>query len=172
MLPLQDIPLNIKTYRHVLWITIILLGSIYLSTLQTINNGSKDPYATDVGEIQNALPRWGTVHFSGYPQYTFLGSAWTELLSWFQFSPATATSLFSLLWGLLTYIYLPIREWLGAEWLFSNPGTWEGFRALVLDTKSDRIVEVPATLAEWRNRVSSIWGLLRDDWPLLFLVAG
>ena len=42
--------------------------------MQTIINGSGHPYMTDIGEHQNALPRWGTIHHSGYPQWTALGS--------------------------------------------------------------------------------------------------
>lgn len=34
---------------------------------------------TDAGEIQNALPRWGTIHWTGYPLYTFLGSLFSAV---------------------------------------------------------------------------------------------
>ena len=27
----------------------------------------------------------------------------------------------------LTYLYLPLRVWMGADWVFGSPGTWEGF---------------------------------------------
>jgi hypothetical protein len=73
--------------------------ALFLSTLQTQVNGSHSPYATDVGEIQNALPRWGTIHWTGYPVYTFLGSTFVTLFRWIGVLPAASTSLFSTLWG-------------------------------------------------------------------------
>ncbi|MEA3407093.1 MAG: DUF2723 domain-containing protein, partial [Chloroflexota bacterium] len=70
-----------------------------LSTLQWQINGSPSPYATDVGEIQNALPRWGTIHFTGYPLYTFLGSLSVTCMQWLGIRPAAGSSLYSALWG-------------------------------------------------------------------------
>lgn len=75
---------------------------LYLSTVQTTVNGSQSPYATDVGEIQNALPRWGTIHWTGYPLYTFLGSVFVTLLRWLGIGPAAGASLFSALWGVVS----------------------------------------------------------------------
>jgi hypothetical protein len=74
---------------------------LYLSTFQTIVNGSQSSYTTDVGEIQNALPRWGTIHWTGYPLYTFLGSLFVTLLRWVGVPPAAGSSLFSALWGVV-----------------------------------------------------------------------
>ncbi len=45
--------------------------------------------------------------------------------------------------ALATYLYLPLRAWMGADWTFNSPGTWRGFWNLVLDTKSERIVPCP-----------------------------
>jgi hypothetical protein len=75
---------------------------LYLSTFQTVVNGSQSPYTTDVGEIQNALPRWGTIHWTGYPLYTFLGSLFVTLLRWTGVPPAAGASLFSALWGVVS----------------------------------------------------------------------
>ena len=48
------------THRRSLWIAlaVALAALLYLSTVQTIINGGGHPYVTDVGEHQNALPRW------------------------------------------------------------------------------------------------------------------
>ena len=56
--------------NRILWVlvAVFLAGLAYLSTYQIHISGSWSPYATDVGEIQNALPRWGLIHHSGYPQ--------------------------------------------------------------------------------------------------------
>ncbi len=50
--------------------------------------------------------------------------------------------LVALLGGLI-YLYLPIRAWQGAEWTFSQPGTLQGFQALLFDTKTERIITIP-----------------------------
>jgi len=84
------------------WLAVAVAALLFLSTLQTIVNGSHSPYTTDVGEIQNALPRWGTIHWTGYPLYTFLGSLFTTLLRWVGIPPAAGTSLFSALWGVVS----------------------------------------------------------------------
>ncbi len=264
---------------------------LYLTTLQLNINGSSHPYVTDVGEIQNALPRWGTIHFTGYPQFTFLGSAFVWFMGLFGLAPAAAASLYSAVWGgvaisllaylgitigvpplasaamallfglstsywvdasiaevhtmtmaltvgaivaalrfgrdgrksdlywlaflsgmglahqrafafiglgllalvshrwraiwrrllpvtglflmgPLTYLYLPLRAWMGAEWTFNAPGTWTGFWSLVFDNKADRIVETPETTTIWLERVQGVARLLADDWPWPLIVLG
>lgn len=275
---------------------IVLAGSLafglFLTTLQLDINGSPDPYATDVGEIQNALPRWGTIHFSGYPQYTLLGSIFVTALRAVGMSPAPAASALSAVWGSvsigmltalilglrvrrpvalgasllfalstsmwidasvaevhamtmaltfasllvalrvgrhgrrrdwywlaflvgqgvthqrafafvipplcvliwrqrrairfhlpgavalaltgpLTYLYLSLADWMGSEWVFSAPGTWRGFSALVLDIHGHgEILSVPVTAEGWRDQLSIVIQLLNNDWPWPFWVAG
>ena len=264
---------------------------VFLTTLQWDINGSQSPYATDVGEIQNALPRWGTIHFTGYPLYTFFGSVWVSILRFLGVEPAAGASLFSALWGAastallsllavamgvpaptaavaslitgmstsvwaysslaevhtmsvaftlatllfalrfgrsgtkrdlltltlfftqgvahqranaflapavisliipkiglirrhllpllgvamlapLTYLYLPVRAWQGAEWTFSEPGTWPGFWAIVTDTKASRVVAAPAGWGHWMSRVKGIAQLLNDDLPTPLFITG
>ncbi|MEO8084583.1 MAG: DUF2723 domain-containing protein [Ardenticatenales bacterium] len=261
-----------------------------LTTVQSTYNSSPHVYTTDVGEIQNALPRWGTIHFTGYPVYSALGSLFVTLLRAVHVPPALAVSLFSLLWaalaaacvaalavrlgarrwpavvgaclyglstsawmngsiaeihsttmfftalclllavryehtgarrdllwlavafvhgvlhmravlflapalailvaprwrdvlrawrpivaiGLLSplvYLYMPLREWMGAAWTFGQTRTWRGFWAMVLDTKADRIVHPPAGAGELWQRARTVAGLFGDDvwWPLLLL---
>jgi hypothetical protein len=277
--------------RLAMLLAALLALVLFLTTLQLEINGSPDPYATDVGEIQNALPRWGTIHFTGYPQYTLLGSLFVTGLRLVGIAPAAAASLFSAAWGALsvglltaliialgvrrrvavgasvlfalstsmwidaslaelhtmtmaltfasllaalhfgrhgrkrdlywlaflagqgvthqrafafvapallvlagrqwrsiwshlpgaialaligplTYLYLPLVDWLGSDWVFSAPGTWEGFWALVLDTKAERIISLPATAADWWRQLSIVIDLLNDDWPWPLWVVG
>lgn len=77
-----------------------------------------------------------------------------------------------LLIGPLTYIYLPIRAWQGADWTFNAPGTWDGFWSIVFDNKADRIVEVPESSGQWSARVQGVANLLADDWPWPLLITG
>ncbi|NTU62182.1 MAG: DUF2723 domain-containing protein, partial [Chloroflexi bacterium] len=268
---------------------------IFVTTCQFGVNGSSHPYTTDVGEIQNALPRWGTIHYTGYPLFTALGSIFVTLLHALGISPALASSLYAAAWGAvstglltnlilafevrpliavisavlfalttslwvfasvaevhtmtmaltfailfvalrykrtghkkylywlaflagqglahqrafvfmglgllllvigqlfaqwrvvlrklpiliglallgpLTYLYLPFRAAAGADWLFSSPGTWNGFWALFLDNKTDRIVELPQSMADWWQRLQGLVGVLHDDLPWLLLLLG
>jgi hypothetical protein len=87
-----------------LWAAVAMAAALllFLSTVQTIVNGSESRYTTDVGEIQNALPRWGTIHWTGYPLYTFLGSLFVTILRWTGIPPAAGASLFSTLWGVVS----------------------------------------------------------------------
>lgn len=258
--------------------------ALFLSTVQLAINGSPDAFATDVGEIQNALPRWGTIHSTGYPQYTLLGSLFVAGLELVGIPPAAAASLFSTAWGALsagllaaliiafgirrsvavvaatlfalstsiwidgslaevhmmttaltiasllaalsfgrhgrrtqlywlaflvgqgvthqrafafllpalgvlvwgqrrvirshlpeclllaltgplTYLYLPLVDRMGSEWVFGAPNTWDGFWVLVLDTKAERIVYFPASAQMWWRQLKTVIGLLGDDWP-------
>ncbi|MGD2146357.1 MAG: DUF2723 domain-containing protein [Anaerolineae bacterium] len=84
----------------------LLSGVLFAITLQTHINGSNHAYATDVGELQNALPRWGTIHFSGYPLYSITGSLIVTLLRLVGVAPALGSSLVSLLWGALSVAVL------------------------------------------------------------------
>lgn len=277
----------IACHLDVVWSFLLGLAllAIYLSTLQWQINGSSSPYATDVGEIQNALPRWGTIHYAGYPLYTFLGSLFVTLLRVLGVPPAAGASFFSAVWGLVaalllyalqrrldvrsslaalcallsglatslwidaslaevhtmtmalmlgvlilaldvgreggdarlrwlaflfglsvvhqrsllgllpavalllgprwrllrdnwwqvallllaaaaTYLYLPIRDWQGADWVFGDPGSWQGFWTIVFDRKSERVLTLPGHWAGWRERLVGLIGLLRDDLPL------
>ncbi|MGH2535804.1 MAG: protein O-mannosyl-transferase family [Candidatus Promineifilaceae bacterium] len=275
------------------WIVLGCLISLvlFLSTLQTVVNGSDSAYATDIGEIQNALPRWGTLHFPGYPLYSLTGSLAVSALRLLGVQPAAGSSLVSAVWGVATigllilaqrlayvppltsvltallyavstsfwidasvaevhtltvalalasfwlairfgrsgrradlvalalvstqavfhqralvflgpgllllalqqptalrqglgqavlaaaagaliYLYLPLRAWMGATWTFSQPGTWQGFWSLLLDTKTERILALPASLGEWLARARDVAGLLSNEWPLWLMLAG
>ena len=51
-----------------------ILAAVYLSTLQTIPNGSSHYFMIDVGETQIVLNEWGTLHATGYPLYVITGN--------------------------------------------------------------------------------------------------
>ncbi|MBX7253565.1 MAG: hypothetical protein K1X50_16415 [Candidatus Promineofilum sp.] len=114
-----------STSRRALWVSlaVIIAALLYLSTVQTIINGGGHPYVTDVGEHQNALPRWGTIHHSGYPQWTALGSLFVSVVRLVGVSPAAAVSLYSLVWGLATVALLVVLAMeLGATGPFAALG--------------------------------------------------
>ncbi|MBN1814774.1 MAG: DUF2723 domain-containing protein, partial [Anaerolineae bacterium] len=128
---------------RVLWpaIAAIVGLAMFLSTVQVDINGSGHPYATDVGEIQNALPRWGLIHRSGYPLYTATGSLFVTFLRLVGLQPAAGASLFSTLWGVVAVALLVVlAQELGA------PGPAAALGALSVAAATS--VWVDASLAE------------------------
>ena len=119
--------------RRTLWIAlaVTIAALLYLSTVQTIISGGGHPYLTDVGEHQNALPRWGTIHHSGYPQWTALGSLFVTALRIAGVSPAAGVSLYSLVWGLVTVALLVL---LGMELGAAGPFAALGALAAAVST--------------------------------------
>jgi len=269
----------------------LLALGLFLSTFQVTINGSQHPYATDVGEIQNALPRWGLIHRSGYPLYAATGSLFVTWLRLLGIEPAAGASLVSVVWGVLavafltrlaeelgasgptaalgglvfaastsvwayaslaevhtmtlaltvatflmairfgrtgntgdlllltlafsqgvmhqrsvlllapavlvlvwphlrslwraivptigvaamaplTYLYMPLRVWTGATWVFGSPGTWQGFWEMVLDNRVDRVVRWAVRCDVWRLRLATTLRLLGDDLMAPFWILG
>jgi len=74
----------------------------------------------------------------------------------------------------LTYLYLPLRVWMGATWVFGSPGTWEGFWILFFDNRAGRVVRQPGDWEAWLARIDIVGQLLRADmlWPLLVIGLG
>ena len=116
-----------------LWMAVAALVAavLFLSTYQTIINGGGHPYVTDVGEHQNALPRWGLIHHSGYPQWSALGSMFVMVLRVFGIEPAAAVSLWSVLWGLVT---IALLVWLAFELGAAGPFAALGGLAVAVTT--------------------------------------
>src|SRR3954453_23745793 len=89
-------------------IVLAILLVAYLSTLQTIPNGSEHYYMIDVGETQNVLNQWGTLHATGYPLYVIVGNVLVAGLRVLGVNAATAPGITSLIYGMiaLTLIYV------------------------------------------------------------------
>ena len=82
-------------------VVLALLLPLYLATLQTIPNGSEHYYMIDVGETQNVLNLWGTLHPTGYPLYVMIGNVLVALLKIVGVSAAAAPGITSLLYGVI-----------------------------------------------------------------------
>ncbi len=132
-----------RSRERVLSLLLVAVTSLalFLSTLQTDVNGSPHGYARDVGEIQNALPRWGLIHYSGYPLYTALGSLFVNALWPVGVEPAAGASLFSATWGVISIVLLTVLSHeVGASWPASALGA--------LGVAVSRSVWVDSSLAE------------------------
>ena len=87
--------------RIIGFIVLAILLVAYLTTLQTIPNGSEHYYMIDVGETQNVLNQWGTLHATGYPLYVIVGNILVAGLRVLGVSAATAPGVTSLIYGMI-----------------------------------------------------------------------
>ncbi|MCY4023011.1 MAG: DUF2723 domain-containing protein [Anaerolineaceae bacterium] len=87
-------------------LALLLLLILYLTTLQTIPNGSSHYFMIDAGETQIVLNEWGSLHPTGYPLYVIGGNALTGILRALNVGPLVAASLVSLLWGTLALLLM------------------------------------------------------------------
>ena len=85
-------------------LALLLLLILYLTTLQTIPNGSSHYFMIDVGETQIVLNEWGSLHPTGYPLYVISGNVLTGILRALSVGPLVAATLVSLLWGVLALL--------------------------------------------------------------------
>ncbi len=70
-----------------------------------------------------------------------LYAAWGELSAAPQRIPRIVIICLLLgLLGFLPYLYLPLRAWSGANWVYGDPGTWQGFLDQFLGREADRYV--------------------------------
>jgi hypothetical protein len=282
---------NANADQVVSLLAVLVAALLFGLTLQTHINGNQGPYTIDVGEIQNALPRWGTLHPFGYPLYSVSGSFLVTVFRVFSINPAAGASLVSLLWGsiavgllarlamdlgatrpaaligalffavsrsmwmdsslaevhtftmmltvatlifalrfgrsgqrghlfwllvtssngvvhsrsvlfmvpavlvligsqwrvlfrhtllivgvaivaFLFYLYMPLREVMGEEWIFfQKTTTWSGFWNMISHVKAEDIT-MARSWSEWGTRAAETVRLLTDDLPLLALLPG
>ncbi len=85
---------------------LLILLVVYLSTLQTIPNGSEHYYMIDVGETQNVLNQWGTLHATGYPLYVMVSNVLVIGLHALGIDAATAPAVTSLIYGMIALALL------------------------------------------------------------------
>ncbi len=105
----------------------------YLPTVMPDISASPNRYFTDVGNVQDALSVWGTLHSSGYPLFSLMGAFFVTVVRGIGVSPAAAASLFSTVWAIaaLVVFYQLIVTWrndrpvalvvtilLGASWAY------------------------------------------------------
>lgn len=120
--PKQMLAASIWARKHE-WLPIAivlpLLAVGYLATLQTIPNGSSQPFMVDVGETQIVLNEWGSLHATGYPLYVISGNILTTFAAALGIGPFFSAAAVSTLWGLmaLALVYRLALRWTGQPWL-------------------------------------------------------
>lgn len=74
--------------------------------------------------------------------------------------------------GFLPYIYLPLRAWAGASWVYGFPGTWWGFWEQFFADEASRFVGLPDTSAELAHNIEVVNRVLLIDLTLAGLLVG
>lgn len=82
------------------------------------------------------------------------------------------TSLLIGLAGLLPYLYLPLRAWAGADWVYGEPGTLSGFIDQFMGEEGQRFVRPPESIAEYLENAGIINATLFNDVTLPGLLVG
>ncbi len=74
--------------------------------------------------------------------------------------------------GFVPYLYLPLRAWQGAAWVYGEPGTLRGLWIEFSGKEAERLVTLPENLAAlWDNAVR-VWDILVRELTLPGLLAG
>lgn len=68
----------------------------------------------------------------------------------------------------LVYLYLPIRAWTGARWIYDQPGTWDGFWRLVSAREFGALVKLPSDIDAFVTGLSETMDALITilSWPI------
>ncbi len=74
--------------------------------------------------------------------------------------------------GFLPYLYLPLRAWQNANWVYGEPGTLRGLWIEFSGKEADRLVKLPADAAELGDNLASVWRIMVHELSLPGLLAG
>lgn len=75
-----------------------------------------------------------------------------------------AAGLFAL--GFVPYLYLPLRAWQGAEWVYGEPGTLRGLWIEFSGREANRLVRLPADLNGLADNLADTWQILIEELSL------
>ncbi len=81
-----------------------------------------------------------------------------------------AAGLFAL--GFVPYLYLPLRAWQGAEWVYGEPDTLRGLWIEFSGREADRLVRLPADLHGLADNLTDTWQILVEELSLPGLLVG
>jgi len=104
-----------------------------------------------------------------------LYAVWPQLTAAFKRRELPKVIVISLLLGLvgfLPYLYLPVREWTGAPWVYGEPGTLSGFWDQFIGREADHYMGLPASGADFASGLALVNNVLIDDLMLPGIVVG
>ncbi len=95
---------------------------------------------------------------------------WTPLYAALRERPLRSVgAVFSLAAAFLIYLYLPLRAWMGGTWIYGQPGTWQGFWAIVLAREYGALVKPASNLAQTESSLTTVVKTIAADttWPVM-----
>ena len=81
-------------------------------------------------------------------------------------------ALLSLAAAFLIYLYLPLRAGPGGAWIYGQPGTWQGFWAIVLAREYGALVKPARDLSQTEAGLTTVVTTLADNMTWVMLAAG
>ncbi len=71
----------------------------------------------------------------------------------------------------VVYLYLPVRAWAGAEWVYGQPGSWVGFWEQFTGAEAQIMMVPPDSAADLGRHITFIVGVLIGEltWPGLVI---
>ena len=94
---------------------------------------------------------------------------WAQRARWRRLIPA---AIGLALTGFLPYIYLPLRAWQDAAWVYGEPGTLRGLWTEFSGKEADRLVTLPDGVGGLIDNVQSVWRILSAEITLPGLLVG
>ena len=74
--------------------------------------------------------------------------------------------------GLLPYLYLPLRAWQDADWVYGEPDTLRGLWTEFSGEEASYLVTLPPDLAGWGDNLAGVWDILITELTLPGLLIG
>ncbi len=99
---------------------------------------------------------------------------WPQPWSQFRRRPAVlAYSLLAFLAPFAAYLYLPLRAWQGAQWVYGQPGNWAGlWQQFTGSEVTGALLRLSENAAGWLDNGRFLSGHLTQQFPGVFLLAG
>ena len=99
---------------------------------------------------------------------------WQEGWLWFKQRPLHVLySGLAFLLPFLVYIYLPLRAWQGAAWVYGQPGTWSGFWQQFTGSEvTGGLLRLPQNGQGWVDNFKFISSSLAEQLPWLVIFIG
>jgi hypothetical protein len=80
-------------------------------------------------------------------------------------------AILSLAAALLIYLYLPLRAWMNGTWIYGQPGTWQGFWAIIAAREYGALVKPARDLVQTETGLTTVVLTLAASltWPVLLV---
>lgn len=100
-------------------------------------------------------------------------AVWPELVEQPRTLPRRLLAYLGLgLLGFVPYLYLPLRAWASASWVYGDPGTLSGFWEQFMATEASRFIGAPSDAAGLARNIEIVNAVLVTDLTLVGVLLG